>query len=52
MKYEGKGMQKVKIKGVFYDVVHYAILIIENLLINLEKSIKVLMKIISLLGNV
>lgn len=27
MKYEGKGMQEVKIKGVFYDVVHYAILI-------------------------
>ncbi|WP_446897129.1 GNAT family N-acetyltransferase [Clostridium sp. LBM24168] len=26
MKYEGTGLQEVKIKGIFYDVVHYAIL--------------------------
>ncbi|WP_058487049.1 GNAT family N-acetyltransferase [Defluviitalea phaphyphila] len=26
MKYEGKGLQEVKIKGIFHDVVHYAIL--------------------------
>ncbi len=26
MKYEGTGIQEVKIKGVFQDVVHYAIL--------------------------
>ena len=26
MKYEGKGLKEVKIKGVFYDVSHYAIL--------------------------
>ena len=26
MKYEGKGLQEVKIKGNYYDVIHYAIL--------------------------
>lgn len=26
MKYEGTGLQEVKIKNVFYDVVHYVIL--------------------------
>ena len=26
MKYEGVGLQEVKIKGVYRDVVHYAIL--------------------------
>jgi len=26
MKYEGKGLQEVKIKGIYHDVVHYAIL--------------------------
>ena len=26
MKYEGIGLQEVKVKGVYYDVVHYAIL--------------------------
>ena len=26
MRYEGKGLQEVKIKGIFHDVVHYAIL--------------------------
>ncbi|GCD11050.1 GNAT family N-acetyltransferase [Clostridium tagluense] len=26
MKYEGTGLQEVKVKGTFYDVVHYAIL--------------------------
>jgi ribosomal-protein-alanine N-acetyltransferase len=25
MKYEGRGIQEVKIKGVFFDVEHYAI---------------------------
>ena len=26
MKYEGTGLQELKIKGIFYDVIHYAIL--------------------------
>ena len=26
MKYEGKGLQEVKVKGKYYDVIHYAIL--------------------------
>jgi len=26
MKYEGTGLQEVKVKNIFYDVVHYAIL--------------------------
>jgi len=26
MRYEGTGIQEVKVKGIFYDVVHYAIL--------------------------